>query len=216
LLDVRLRFTKLSESRYISHLDLQRVFQRALRQSGADVWYTQGFNPHVYLNFAVPLTLGFESVCESLDLRLAGGEFDFYLAQRLNACLPPGIQVYDAGKPVMKTTEIAWARWIIETAPSKAVVEAVRELPKANAVMVSRRNKDGSFTQSDCRPMIGNISAHRSGEMVYIDATLASGGERSLNPQLLIGRILELAGSEAEHLLVRRIGFLNKTFDIFE
>ena len=58
---VRLRFTKTGEAAYISLLDLQRVMQRAFKRSGLPVWYTQGFNPHIYMTFAAPLALGQES-----------------------------------------------------------------------------------------------------------------------------------------------------------
>ncbi len=52
---VRVWFTKTGEASYISLLDLQRVMQRALKRSGLPVWYTQGFNPHIYMTFAAPL-----------------------------------------------------------------------------------------------------------------------------------------------------------------
>ena len=59
---VRIWFTKTGEASYISLLDLQRVMQRALKRSGLPVWYTLGFNPHIYMTFACPLPLGQESL----------------------------------------------------------------------------------------------------------------------------------------------------------
>ena len=55
---IRVWFAKRDEACYISHLDLQRVVQRALKLARVPVWYTQGFNPHIYLTFAMPLPLG--------------------------------------------------------------------------------------------------------------------------------------------------------------
>ena len=54
---------------YISLLDLQRVMHRALKRSGLPVWYTKGFNPHIYLAFSCPLALGQESLCESCEVK---------------------------------------------------------------------------------------------------------------------------------------------------
>ena len=58
MITVRIRFEKTGEAAYISLLDLQRVFHRILKRSGLPVYYTQGFNPHIYLSFACPLSLG--------------------------------------------------------------------------------------------------------------------------------------------------------------
>ena len=54
----------MNEASYISLLDMQRVMQRELKRSGLPVWHTLGFNPHIYMTFACPLSLGQESRCE--------------------------------------------------------------------------------------------------------------------------------------------------------
>ena len=59
---VRIFFEKCGEAAYISLLDLQRVMGRALKRSGLPVWYTLGFNPHIYMTFTCPLSLGQESL----------------------------------------------------------------------------------------------------------------------------------------------------------
>ena len=65
MITVRISFEKKNEASYISLLDLQRVMQRALKRSGLPVWYTLGFNPHIYMTFAAPLSLGQESLAEN-------------------------------------------------------------------------------------------------------------------------------------------------------
>ena len=52
---VRIFFEKCGEAAYISLLDLQRVFHRMLKMSNLPVYYTQGFNPHIYLSFSIQL-----------------------------------------------------------------------------------------------------------------------------------------------------------------
>ena len=64
LLRVRAIFEKTGRSKYISHLDLNRCMLRTFRRSGLPIWYTEGFNPHLYYAFALALSLGFESSCE--------------------------------------------------------------------------------------------------------------------------------------------------------
>ena len=53
MITVRIRFEKTGEAAYISLLDLQRVFHRILKRSGLPVYYTQGFNPHIYLSLSL-------------------------------------------------------------------------------------------------------------------------------------------------------------------
>ena len=77
MITVRISFEKKNEASYISLLDLQRVMQRVLKRSGLPVWHTLGFNPHIYMTFACPLSLGQESECECVDVKTeaeAGGD----------------------------------------------------------------------------------------------------------------------------------------------
>ena len=69
-IDARIFYRKTGRAKYISHLDLARCMQRAVKRTGLPVWYTVGFNPRLYLGFALPLPLGQESVCETVDLCL--------------------------------------------------------------------------------------------------------------------------------------------------
>ena len=105
---LRARFEKKDRSRYISHLDLYRFMQRTFRRARISVWYTQGFNPHLYIMFPLPLSLGYESECEIMDFNindddLSAGE----VMERLNAVLPQGVRINEVYEPVMKHTEIA-------------------------------------------------------------------------------------------------------------
>jgi radical SAM-linked protein len=66
----RLRFTKRDALRFISHHDMMKVFELALRRSGLPVSYTQGFNPRPRVSFALALPLGVESLDEIVDIDL--------------------------------------------------------------------------------------------------------------------------------------------------
>ena len=62
--------------RFISHLDMTRFMSRTIRRAELPVWYTEGFNPHLYMTFALPLSLGFESDYEVVDIRLLDDNYD--------------------------------------------------------------------------------------------------------------------------------------------
>jgi radical SAM-linked protein len=102
--EIRLFYTKTGSAKYISHLDVMRAFQRALKRTKIKFWYTEGFHPHLYLNFALPLSLGYESLCESVDFRLLEEIPPEELAKRIGAMLTVGFQVLSAGLPVMNAS----------------------------------------------------------------------------------------------------------------
>ena len=86
--EVRLRFSKTGQAKYISHLDTNRVFSRAFARAKINLWYTQGFNPRPYMSFSLPLSLGVESYCENVDIRIIDDLTDEEIKARVNDALP--------------------------------------------------------------------------------------------------------------------------------
>ena len=121
MITVRISFKKRNEASYISLLDLQRVMQRVLKRSGLPVWHTLGFNPHIYMTFACPLSLGQESECECVDVKTEAEAPDFAQWQTaLNAIMPTGIEVYRVEPVKMKADAIAYACYRIRYPASAA------------------------------------------------------------------------------------------------
>lgn len=94
-------------TKYISHLDLMRCMTRAIKRAAIPAWYTEGFNPHLFITFALPLTLGVESLCESMDIRLTEEMGFEEVKNRLNVNLPDGIRITNVAVPVYKANDIA-------------------------------------------------------------------------------------------------------------
>ena len=67
---VRIKFSKTGSMKFIGHLDVMRYFQKAIRRSGIDVSYSQGFNPHQLISFAAPLGVGLTSDGEYMDMQV--------------------------------------------------------------------------------------------------------------------------------------------------
>lgn len=217
--NVRLFFSKTFDARYLSHLDLMRAFTRALKASGLHVWYTEGFNPHIYLQFALPLSLGFESICEIVDVRMVD-EIEANIAQRINEYLPFGIEVFDAAPPKQKASEIGFARYIIELAdavPRAAnVARSLEKLLAQETLTAQRKNKKGALVDVNIKALIANVSIQTKGEICYIDTIMAAGSERSLNPMLLLEQLFAALDTEPAHILVKRVQILDKTMENFE
>lgn len=104
---VRVRFTRGEEVKFISHLDLMKVFERAIRRSGLPIAYSQGFNPHPQMVFGLPLAVGMTSEGEYADFDLTQGIDPEQFIVQVNASLPEAIRVTAAAAKNAKANIMA-------------------------------------------------------------------------------------------------------------
>ncbi len=90
---LRVRFSRGEPVKYISHLDLIRVWQRAMRRAGVPLAYTEGFNPRPRISLAAPLALGVTSQAELLDVFCQRRPATHWFSQALSQQLPDGIEI---------------------------------------------------------------------------------------------------------------------------
>ena len=93
---IRVKYTKGKEVRFISHRDLMRVFQRAIRRADIPIAYSQGFNPHIKISWGQALKVGKASDGEYAELHLEKHINPNELRERLNQQLPKGIEILEA------------------------------------------------------------------------------------------------------------------------
>jgi radical SAM-linked protein len=90
---LRIRFSRGEELKYISHLDLMRLWQRALNRAGIALAYSEGFNPHPRMSLAAPLALGVTSEAELMDIVLAKFNSPHTFTTAVGRQLPRGISI---------------------------------------------------------------------------------------------------------------------------
>lgn len=188
---VRIRFKKIENAKYISHLDLTRTMARAVRRAGIPLWYTEGFNRHPYITFASPLSLGFESLCESMDIRLVEDMPMDELVRRLNSVLPAGLEVIKAGEPVMKPKEIAFAAYRIafQNSGFADFKENIREFLSRQSIEALKKTKKGDLKNVDLKPALKNAAVRVDDRSVVIEVVLPCGGKDTISPNLLCSAI---------------------------
>ncbi|MEG0750851.1 MAG: TIGR03936 family radical SAM-associated protein [Oscillospiraceae bacterium] len=211
MINARLYFSKTFSARYMSHLDLMRCFTRAVRCSGLPVWYTEGFNSHLYITFAMPLSLGCESICETADIRLLADNPEPYMAQKINEGLPFGVEVFDAREAVMKPSMIAFARYLIELEDSELdgqeLTDRLRELI-ISPLMAQKHMKKGGLREVCLNDGIESSEIYAAGGRCFADLLLAADSEHSVNPSLVLRALFDKLGREPEHQLVKRTQIL--------
>lgn len=184
----RALFEKVGSARFISHLDLMRLFQRAFKRAGLPLTHTQGFNPRPSVSIALPLSLGAESHCELLDFDLESPVPSEDIRNRLNAALIDGIrvrEVYDNGAKI-KYLALLQSRLTLEYdggIPAGAEA-AIGQLFAREALVLEKKNRNG-VTQQDIIPMIRNLEISRISEGELRLDVLHCCQNPSLNPMQL-------------------------------
>lgn len=191
---IRTKFIRGEEVKYISHLDLMKVFERALRRSGIPIAYSQGFNPHPHMVFGLPLSVGVTSEAEYADFELAEPINPAEFTERLNMELPAGLKIVCAKERIVKSnimaTIIKAEYEILVSSEEKLgkdnIKEAIREFMQRETVVVSKERKS-SVKQVDIRPMIFELNAKffEECDSGIITKTDNSNKDRCLNPWMV-------------------------------
>jgi len=93
---IKVQYKKGTEVKFISHRDLMRAFQRAIRRADLPVAYSQGFNPHMKISWGNAIKVGATSDNEFAELQIDGWLKPLELIDCLNHHLPQGLEIIDA------------------------------------------------------------------------------------------------------------------------
>ncbi len=197
--EVRLWLSKQGRIKFVSHLDMFRMMQRAVRRAEIPLWYTEGFNPHPYISFLLALSLGVEGRREPVDLRIVGEISPDELPQRLNAVFPEGLVCEEAAAPVHKPGEIAWADYTVAFSADELTEEELRAALESGALETEKSGKSGG------RKVVKtvNVSEHikrrsitRADGALVCAVTLPAGSTFNLNPLQLADAVGRYLGRE--------------------
>ena len=191
---VRITFRKSAAVRYVSHLDMMRAFKRALRRSGLPIVYTEGFNVHPVMIFTPPLSVGYMSECELLDIGLTVEVSLKEVLLRLSASLPDGFMAVKAAVPERPISDIAFSTYKIESPALSHKGEEIKALLTAKAVPVAKNTKGGDLTV-DAAPYLKD-AVYEDGEVGRLTLTLPSGNDLTINPRLVASLITGEAAAD--------------------
>lgn len=199
-----IRFGKRPRLRFISHLDLQRFFQRALNRTSLPIAYSQGFNPHAVMAFSSALALGWTSEYEVLDIKLTG-PVELEAAQSaMAAALPEDLPVLEArlieDNHSAMMPLVQFSEYLIEQ--SGVTEEMLNAFLSAETVPAIRKTKSGE-REIDIRPLADALSLE--GGVLFARLMLTE--RDTLKPDLLVSA---LAGEPREDARVHRLSLLGR------
>ena len=218
--EVRLRFSKTGRLKYISHLDINRAMSRALKRAQIPLWYTEGFNPHPYMSFSLPLSLGVESLCESVDLRIIGDITNDEIKNRLNNVLPQDTKIVDVYDDFRDNSEIVYSDYVykFEFKDNEAAFEKIKNVLSSDEIIALKKGKQGRkrvMKETNIKSFIDKYSISISNDVIVLNIRLLAGPEKNLNPSLLFDTIIRLIDMDFEWKSIARISLLDKDYKEF-
>ena len=214
---IRVKYKKEDEMIFISHLDLQRLLQRAFRRAKINLSYSEGFNPHPKMSYGNALALGVESQGEYVDIEIEDDIEVKEFLERINEQLPDGIkfvkgQEIDPKTPSLSSI-IVYGEYIfnidLDTPLSKEFVKSrVLNFVKSKEIIITKKNKKGKKVEVDIRPMIRNFDlVSLDDNRVTFVSTIATGSKANLNINILIPQILDMLNLDMDP---REVGVLRR------
>lgn len=193
---VRFKMKKTGSLQYISHLDLVRTMHKVIVRSNLPLWYTEGFNPKPKMIFAAPLSIGTESICEFMDIRMSEYIDPAEAMARINANMTHEMQITEAYYPDTKFTELAWLSYDITfgtEGASDELAERCNEALNSDKVEILKKTKSGENIV-DIRPLIKSAEASFSNGEIHVSCVLSADPSSFLNPEYVVKFLRERCG----------------------
>ena len=212
---LRLKFKKVGSLQYISHLDLVRTMSKIITRAKLPLWYTEGFNPKPKMIFAAPLSIGTESMCEFMDLRLIDDIDPAEAMAALNANMTDEMQVLEAYYTEDKMTDLKWLKYSIDIFTFGASEELAAKCEStllADSVIITKKAKPREVAQTaDIRPLINDIKAKFVDGIIHIDAVLCADASSFLNPEYVVKALKTECGILADPDLTKEYYTIMRT-----
>ncbi len=195
---IRIWFTKKDASKYISHLDLTRCLIRAFRRTDIPLWYTEGFNPHPYLVFGLPLPLGVEGLREVLDIRLTDDSYsNERVLSELNRVSVPGIEFLEVAEPVEKNLSINKAKYTVDipaVTEAKVFYSKIKKIIDEGQIIIEKKTKKGSIKEINVCEHLIDFNCQFDNKSVNMSFVLPAGNDFTVNPVSFCNVLFEMAG----------------------
>lgn len=196
-----IKYSKGYDIKFVSHLDIMRNIQRAFNRSGLPVEHSKGFNPHMIMSIAQPLSVGIYSDGEYMDVEFLEEVSEEEIKNKFNEVSPVDLKIidvlkiekkyYDDGKKVEQSmAAVDAARYTINIRyknVEKLAGEIKELLSKTEWVTLKKSKKTEKMV--NIKSMIRKLNYKIDGTTLQIDTLLSCGSRENLSPELLCNYI---------------------------
>lgn len=197
----RLKFAKLDDIKFIGHLDLMRVFQKAIRRAGIPIAYSEGYNPHQLLTFPQPLALGTTSEGEYIEMQLTKDMDIQILCRQLNEQMPWGVQLLGGiilkedspkGMAVVRgaTYELIYS---VNFFDANDISVIIKEFLQQTEILFEKQGKSKN-TMVNIRDGIYSMEGIKHENIIRFKLFIATGSKQNIRPEWVIEKFFEFCG----------------------
>jgi radical SAM-linked protein len=193
--------------KYLSHLELMKVFVRALRRAGVELTYSKGFHPMPKITFADALPVGTESLVETVDIGVAHPMDLTSLMENLNTNLPEGICVTHAHElpPGGKSGRLRESNFLITIQPSNGSLLHEEHLHAflSSTNFPARKVTSKGERRLDLRSLVKDMKLLSTNQ---VQMTLTQGPGPRLKPIEILGRVFYLSDNQMARAKIVKTG----------
>ncbi|MFA0816232.1 MAG: TIGR03936 family radical SAM-associated protein [Anaerofustis sp.] len=184
---------------FISHLDLQKTFQRSFRRAGIRLAYSEGFSPHPKMTYSPPLSLFVSSAQEYLDVELHSEFCEEEIFKRLSASLPESlvlnsVHILRADESALSEL-VGWGEYRIVMSipnPAASICDDIHFFYDDNEqIFAKKKNKKKQWIEKDIKPGIGSLRCKNNGDELELICVLSLENDNLLNPNLMIQTFID-------------------------
>ncbi len=189
-----IKFSKESNIKFISHLDLMRTIQKIIKRAALPIEYSKGFNPHMTISIAQPLSVGVYSSGEYMDVVLKEEIDENEIKERLSINVPSGVKILEVIKvkslsdkkvpQSMAAIEAAKYEIAIKYTDSSILGEELKKLPRLNEWNVIKKGKNGE-KEVNIKPLIKEFKYKLEDNILKLQVLLSAGSKENLSSDLL-------------------------------
>ncbi len=189
-MEIRFQFERREEIKFIGHLDIMRLFERAFKRAGIPIAHSGGFNPRPRIVFAQPMPLGLTSEGEFADVEIMETVDTKEFIKVFNESLPLGVRILDAkcktnNSNLMGLIDAAKYRIDFETSETMDMRQAIQCVISRKQVNVMKKTKKG-MKEINIRPLIYEMEGEITGYNGCFIVLLGAGQDNNVRPELFL------------------------------
>ena len=216
--NVRIYYAKRGRMKYVSHLDMNRYVARLMKVAGIPAWYTEGFNQHLYVTFALPLSLGVTTDYDIIDMKIVDDSFTNQMVlDALREKATEGIEILNVSEPWMKVPELKYASYTIVYKDSdEKLLASLEKLLKGNYIPAEKKGKKNKITLLNLAEKIKSIETERRQGDLVVKVVLPGGNTETINPALFLQSFISAGNRKPEVVTINRDMLFNERQEKFE
>ncbi len=200
---IRARYEKKGRVKYLGHLEMIKVFERAFRRIEIPLKYTEGFNPHPKMSFALPSSVGFSSMGEYIDVELTEALAIDEFIEKINLSLPDGLNVIAGGyvnikaKSLMSLVDYSEFKidFPFDEVKNKDSILQLGKILESGPIPAQKRTKSGKIVEKNLKDDIHDCEiVNFENNQIVLKVLLSAGSRGNLNPLFLLKGLGEKTG----------------------